>query len=139
MFRCNFAKTLAGVLKKERPFSISRLRKDPLNWLKWMTVKNKQIDQAVVVVIEEPRAKAAEGNADLSQSEFVSGFVKRAVTIVVPERIRLLGKVGYENILIATAAQILGINPHSSTCLSVWVERAAGFQRHFGERPIAVV
>src|SRR6202011_1701225 len=95
--------------------------------------------QPVVVIIQEACAKPARRKADLAEAQLVSSLIERAVAVVMPEGIGLLGKIGHENVRETMVFKVLRVNSHSATHLTVRIESTVGFERDFGESSVPIV
>ena len=84
-----------------------------------MAVGEEQIDGAVVVVIEELQPPAAQQARRLRDAVDVRDVAEGLVLVVLVEREHLLIDVGDEQILLAVAVEVGGIDAHAGARLAV--------------------
>src|SRR6185295_17654788 len=104
-----------------------------------MAVKDKEIDQPVVIVIKEAAPEAAHRQTNQAQSQFVGRFDKQTVLFIVKESVRLSREVRHENLLVAIAIKILSVRAHAATLIAIRIESHACGQCYFRKTAVAFV
>ena len=94
-----------------------------------MAVGEEQIDEAVVVVVEELEAPAAQQARRLRDAVKRRDIRERLVALVLVEREHLLIDVGDEEILLAVAVDVGGIDAHAGARPAVDAEADFGGER----------
>ena len=103
-------------------FGVAHSLLHALDFILNVSVGDKNVGPAVVIVVEEKAAEAQgdkSGAADLRPRGLVH---EQAVALIVVEREHLVGEVGDDDAGMAGAVVVAGINPHAGTRHAVFTE-----------------
>src|SRR5579872_3263542 len=103
-----------------------------------VAVGENQIGPAVIVEVEKHRAPAQILGVQ-AQAGSESGVGEGAVAIVVVERRRIVGEVGFEDVEAAIAVVVGDGCAHAGLLAAVFVEGGAGGDGYIGESAVAIV
>ena len=105
-----------------------------------VAIGDKEVEVAVVVVVEKIGAKAQRFVAILGQAGALGDVVELSLPIVTVQGISLLGKVGHKNILQPVVVPIPELHPHASFGQAVLVVAPSGVEADLGKAvPLVLV
>ena len=104
-----------------------------------MTLRDEEVLPAVVVVIEEPRAPAREGQRGAAHAGRVRRVAKAAVVVLAKEPVALVREIGDDDVGPAVVVVVGEVHAHAGEGLAVLVEADAGKQADLAERAVPVV
>ncbi len=102
-------------------------------------VHDVDIEPPVVVVIDPAGTEAGERVARRAQPGERRTVVEAPAPIVDVQGVGLLVEVRHEQVFVAVAVEVGGVDPHAGLRLAVRVERAPGEQRRVRERAVAAI
>src|SRR5260221_1923366 len=105
----------------------------------WMTVRNKKVDVAVIVVIEKLYAPTAHEAGRAADADWNRNVVKRFVVAILVDGVHFLIDIGYEQILPAVLIEVGSVHAHSGSRVALLAECDARRQADLLEFAVAAV
>ena len=113
----------------------AQLLLDPLH----RAIRDIEVDDAVVVVVEEPDAEAGLRPARLSEAAFARDVPKEPGAVVLVDGVHLHPQMGHEQVLVAVAVEVARDHAHARLRLPQRVDGGARDLRVLDERAVALV
>ena len=104
-----------------------------------MTVRDEQVQQAVIVKVEESCAPAQERNGDIGYARLKADLGKANVAVISIQSIEVIRKGGHVEVESAIAVIVSRRNTHRCLCQTVVGERKAGNIAHIFELAIVKI
>ena len=104
-----------------------------------MAVRDKQIDPAVVVVIEKLRAPADVRQTHRRDLRGVRKIGERVFAVVMIKRVVFVGEVGDEDVELAVVIVVAGGHAHAALLAAVFIDRGARSEPDLFKRAVAFV